>query len=597
MKSNSRFWAVVLVFVLASGAWGAPKKETINLNFTNLNISDFITMVSKITKQNILITTPISGKVDFISDHPIDKEQLFTLLQSILASKGFTLVEQNGFLTTVRVGDASKEAPGMQGNELGQVHTQVIQVESANANNLSAQLRFLLSNLGKLVVSNDNNAFIITDYPRNTALIKELILQLDQKKEQDILFMPLKHVKVSTIFTEFSNIVNAIYDQKIIQQKVDLFKNDATNTLIIIAKKSQIERLKPFIMKLDQPDEITRQMLKLIPLKNADATETVAILNDIITKKTYPEKAVKPSISADKQLNALLFIASAEEVKEFGALIDELDRERQQVYVKAQVLEISKNKSDELGVKYGFGGYGILTNTLYALTTSLGGADYTKEAVTGGANKYLSVGVNLLLNNGAGKTLSEPSVLCIDNKESSIYVGKTQSIQTGTTITTTTGGTVSSFTREDIGLTLKIKPRIANDNKVTLEIETKMEDVDQSSASAQLPTTTKREVKTTAIVRDGEKIIIGGLIREYSSKSVDKVPLLGDIPLIGWFFRNDKVIEDQINLVVILTPYIVNKSSDLSALREKLAQLEQIEATFAKETMAKLEAQAKEKQK
>ena len=175
MKFNKLF---LLLLILISTSYAAKKMQ---LNFSGLEINEFIKVVSKITHKNILITAPITGKIDFVSDHGITKDELFVLLQNVLQSKGYTLVKKNGFLATVRVADASKEAPPLQEGSIGQIHTQVIQVESADANTLSAQLRFLLSKSGKLVVSKDNNAFIVTDYPENTNLIKELILQLDQK--------------------------------------------------------------------------------------------------------------------------------------------------------------------------------------------------------------------------------------------------------------------------------------------------------------------------------------------------------------------------------------------------------------------------------
>lgn len=573
----------------------AVAKDAIELNFKDLSISKFIKMVSKISKKNILISTPINGKINFISHHGISKKELFALLQSVLESKGFTLVEQNGFLTTVRLGDASKAAPKLTNSDIGQIHTQVIQVETADANTLSAQLRFLLSKLGKLVVSRDNNAFIVTDYPKNTKLIKQLIKQLDQKKKQDIVFMELEHVNVNTIFAEFTKIVNTLYNQKIVQQKVGLFKNDATNTLIMVAKTAQIKRLKGYLKYLDKPDKIKKQELEMVLLKNADAESVVKILTDIITKKVYPKNVSKPTVSADKALNALIFIASSEEIKEFKKLLIKIDRERQQVYVRAKVIEISKNAADQIGAEYGFGGAGTINNNLYTLTSQMTTAIPSTSVIeAASAASALSVNLNLLLTNGAAKSLSEPSILCINNKEASIYVGKTQSIQTSTSqAASTTSLAQSTFSREDIGLTLKVKPRIANDNKVTLAVEAKLEDILPGSSST-LPTTTKREVKTTAIVRDGETIIIGGLIRENKSVSVNKLPLLGDIPLIGLLFRSEKTLIDHVNLVVILTPYVISKSSDLTALRSRLSKLDAIEADFVKKSLSELKKKVRD---
>lgn len=600
MKFNKLLLSLLLLFTLS---YAGSKK--IELNFSGLEINEFIKVVSKITNKNILISSPIAGKVDFVSDHGISKEELFALLQSVLQSKGFTLVQGEGFLSTVRVSDASKEAPPLQEGKLGQIHTQVIQVESADANTLSAQLRFLLSKSGKLVVSRDNNTFIVTDYPRNTQLIKKLIKQLDQKRQQDIAFIPLKHVKVSTIYPEFIKIIGALYNQKIVQQKVGIFKNDATNMLIAVGKSEHIDRIKKFVEHLDKPDKVTKQQLAMITLKNANAEDVVKILTDIIAKKAYPKGVIKPSISADKELNALIFIATGEEIEEYKKLLAELDKEREQVYVKARVIEISKTRADSLGMQYGLNAVGYDGTSLYTLSANLGGSALsatdasTALSTFGFGSATISVGLNLnlLLQNGAAETLSEPSILCMNNQASSIYVGQTVSVISGTTQGNAANSLArNTFSREDVGLTLKVTPRIADDDKVTLNVEAKLEDIVPGSTEG-LPTTTKREIKTSAMVTDGERVIIGGLIRKKVSTSISKIPLLGDIPIIGWLFKNEHKTEDEVNLVVLLTPYIVKKSSNLTQLREKISKLNALENRVINQELKALEVRRKAQKK
>ena len=192
----------------------------------------------------------------------------------------------------------------------------------------------------------------------------------------------------------------------------------------------------------------------------------------------------------------------------------------------------------------------------------------------------LGVNISLLNSNGAADVLSEPSVLCIDNQESSIYVGKTESILTGSTLPANSGyAPVQNYTREDIGLTLKIKPRLSNDNKVLLGVLTKLEDIEPGSIPDR-PSTTKREVVTSAIVNNGETVIIGGLIREKVTYGGSKIPFLSDIPYLGALFDSEWSKVDKINLVVLLTPYIVEKSGDLNTLRSQLKELDAIQAQY-----------------
>jgi general secretion pathway protein D len=175
--------------------------------------------------------------------------------------------------------------------------------------------------------------------------------------------------------------------------------------------------------------------------------------------------------------------------------------------------------------------------------------------------------------------------------ESKIYVGQTQSIITSATNTdSTTDLTRNTYTREDIGLTLQVKPRISNDKKVTLQIEAKVEDViDGSGGSSGMPTTTKREVTTRAIVKHGESVIVGGLIRNKNTDNSEKVPLLGDIPLLGRLFTHTSDINDQLNIVIILTPYIVNSSDELSSLRTQLVELDQLQDIYSRNLKEELD--------
>ena len=200
----------------------------------------------------------------------------------------------------------------------------------------------------------------------------------------------------------------------------------------------------------------------------------------------------------------------------------------------------------------------------------------------------LGVSINLLNQNGAADIISEPSLLCINNKASSIYVGQTISIKTGTT-TSTAGTPTNTYKREDVGLTLKVKPRISNGGKVLLDISTKLEDVGQTDASSGNANTSKKELETTAIVNNGESVILGGYIREKKEQTIDKVPFFGDIPILGTLFRNNREVNDKINLVIIITPYIIPKSKDLTFVRKQLAQLKVLEDKYTKDTILRLE--------
>jgi general secretion pathway protein D len=200
-------------------------------------------------------------------------------------------------------------------------------------------------------------------------------------------------------------------------------------------------------------------------------------------------------------------------------------------------------------------------------------------------NKVFALGaqLDLLKRNGAAHLLSEPSVLCTNNKESSIYVGQTMSILTqGQQSTAGMSNIVNNYSREDIGLTLTVQPRLSSNNQVSLEIEVKVEDLDPSSEQvADRPTTTKRTVKTNAIVKNGETIILGVLIKKVGGEGQTKVPFLSELPLIGdSLFTHDSNVEREQNVIIYLTPYIIKKSSDLQKLKRILSELDAVQSRY-----------------
>ncbi len=613
-------------------------RDEIQINFKGLEIVDFVKMVAKITGKNILISQKITGTVDYVSVKPIKKRNLYSLLVNVLSAKGFTLRDsQNGFLTVIKSADAAKSAPPMYGNSAVQeVQTTIISVKNLNVRTILRQINFLLSRYGKITLSYESNSVVVTDFPANIESIRNIIHRLDRSPNTKVRFVMLKNASAKTVFGKVKQIANSLFDNKISTQKVDVFSDDASNAVILVGNRSNIRDLVPYVKRLDKANETVDKRMEIIYIKNADAVEIVKTLQKLLADKSFAKQTTKESvkksvttqvavsqkipgaknappsitktveerpsiISTDKdkatvtvdvELNAVVVYATEREIKEIRHVISKLDTEREQVYVKAKVLEISNNKAKALGAKYSILAGAVSGVGLYGVSANLGGTLKPVEALSTLSSDALSVpelskalamGITLSLyeNNDAANILSEPSILCLNNKESSIYVGQTESILSESS----TGDALNSvsrqnYTREDIGLTLTVKPRISADNKVSLKVKAVLEDVVPGSSKNQ-PTTTKREVNTAAIVSNGETVIIGGLIKNKEGKSVAKVPLLGDIPILGNLFRHTQRAQDKTSLVIMLTPYIVKRSEDLGNLRDTLGKLDLLEKSLA----------------
>ena len=291
----------------------------------------------------------------------------------------------------------------------------------------------------------------------------------------------------------------------------------------------------------------------------------------------------------------------ADELDYISKLVEELDKEKGQVYVQARIIEVNDELVDNIGVQYGIFGGTSGNNGLATFSSNLNGGD--KSLITNVTNIIglnipditsglaLGASLNLLKQNGALDVVSEPSILAVNNKESSIYVGEKISIQTSSSVTD--GGTErKNYQREDVGLTLKVKPRISSESKVTLEISTLLEGIKTTQTTSGNPDTLKKEIKTTAILNNGESVIIGGLIENKNESTIQKVPFLGDIPLVGALFTNDSNTVNKKNLVVIITPYMIPKSKDITYVRNQLAELKGMEDKYLEDSLIRLKEEA-----
>jgi len=309
-----------------------------------------------------------------------------------------------------------------------------------------------------------------------------------------------------------------------------------------------------YIKQLDIKGESTTQQMHVIPLKNSNVEEMESILSKLIAQmndqvlKESPKGSQPPQkamVVSDVERNALIVLATADQIKNINATVKAIDIPQGQVYVQARIVEINNNLAEQIGVRYGFEGGQItlwvcilpqpilvhllwlsLRNSLAFLNNQTTQFDNNGNAYTTydrpfsfdqNISKLFALGahLDLLKQNGAAHILSEPSVLCTNNKEASIEVGQTQSILTQAQQSTQAqGNIINSYSREDIGITLKVKPRLSSNNQVTLEVEAEVEDIlPGSGAAADRPTTTKRKVTTNAIISNGETIILGGLMK------------------------------------------------------------------------------------
>ena len=384
------------------------------------------------------------------------------------------------------------------------------------------------------------------------------------------------------------------------EEKTVIIENGYSNSLILIGQKKNLEILSKHIKSIDISSLSRKKETKIFPLKNVEATNVIQILEEIVNKREFINSSDKTLFSLDIESNSIIIMGLPDEISSIDSLIKELDKEKTQVYVQARIIEVNDDLVNQIGVSYGIFGARASSNVLSSFSSSLNKGDIPSLFIDGliipdlTSGLALGASLNLLKQNGALDIVSEPSILAINNKESSIYVGETISIKVSSSVTD--GGTIKeNYEREDVGLTLKVKPRISNDTKVTLEIETILEGVKTTQTISGNADTSKKRIKTTTILNNGESVIIGGLIENKVESTNQKVPILGDIPLFGELFKNTVNNTKKNNLVVIVTPYLIPKTKDITFVRNKLSELKNLEDKYLADSLVRLKEESLKK--
>lgn len=434
---------------------------------------------------------------------------------------------------------------------------------------------------------------LLVFYALNLYSNDEININFKDIKVDDLIKITSKITKRNILVTQIINEkVDYIPTQKITKENLfDILETTLKEKGYFLVEENGVLKVKK--VEIIKEEE---QFTEVVGLKNVDGANIIKILDDVVNKK-YINKPTKPFVSLDLESNSLVIMASKDELKQIKDLMQELDKEKAQVYVQAKIIEVNNELVNKIGISYGIINASARSDGINAISSNLnGGSNAIKEAVdTLGirmsdvnikSGLALGASLNLLQQNGALDIVSEPSILAIDNKESSIYVGEKISVEISSTLTD--GGLQrTNYEREDIGLTLKVKPRISSDTKLTLEINTLLEGIKSTSVSAgQNPDTLKKEIKTAAILNNGESVIIGGLIENKNEIIEQKVPVLGDIPLLGELFKNDSKMNKKNNLVIIVTPYMIPKSKDITYIREQLSELKKLEDKYLQDSLS-----------
>ncbi|OEC33194.1 type II secretion system protein GspD [Pseudomonas sp. 21C1] len=573
--------------------------ESWTINLKGADIREFIDQVAQISGQTFVVDPRVKGQVTVVSSTPLGLSEVYQLFLSVMATHGYSVMAQGEQARIVPNAEAKADAsPSGAGAFSGpdRLETRLIQVQHGPAAELIPLIRPLVPPYGHLAAVTSANAIIISDRAANIARIEDLLRQLDQKGEHDYSVVNLQHAWVMDTAEVLNNSLTR--GQGTTAGGAQVIADGRTNRLILLGPPAARERLAALARSLDTPASRSANT-RVIRLRHNDAKALAETLGEISESlKTTEGTATSGGpqqnvlIRADESLNALVMLAEPDTVAMLEDIVRQLDVPRAQVMVEAAIVEVSGDITDALGVQWAvdargstgglggvnFGNTGLsVGSVLQAIQDGDGDSSTLNNlpdgAIIGLGSDSFGVLITALSANAKSNLLSTPSLLTLDNQQAEILVGQNVPFQTGS-FTTSSSGADNPFTtieRQDIGVTLKVTPHINDGATLRLEIEQEISSIAPSTQGVNAVDliTNKRSIKSTVLAEDGQVIVLGGLIQDDVTQTDSKVPLLGDIPLLGRLFRSSRDTRTKRNLMVFLRPTVVRDGAGLAALSGK----------------------------
>lgn len=591
---------ILSAFVLIAAAANSGAEEaTWTPNFRDADIREVIHFVSDALETDSLVIDPlVKGKVDVISNVPLNRKKLFKLFINVLDVHGFTAVNNDGVLRVIHAKKA-RSAPGPVDDSQGHI-TQVIRLKHISATKVLPVLRPLVPQFSHLAAYG-NNALVISDSAANVKRIRKVIESLDTSAEQETELIKIRYGHASDIVKTINQLYGKAANKNISQAKVQFIAEPRSNGILVKADSLGMADARELILQLDRPG-VQSGNVRVIYLDYANAEDLEKVIQGIIGELNSQQK-IKASVKADKSTNSLLINAEGDYLNTLLGVVQRLDIRRPMVLVEAIIVEISDNFDKNLGVEWlfvderngNFGGtinpnsnIGKLSSALNqdsgtSITGPVAGALSTIPGTTLGIGRLnsklnFSVVVNALQSKVGANILSTPSLLTLDNQTAVLNVGQEVPFVTGSYSNTgdssnNVGNPFQTIQRQNVGITLDVTPHISQGGAMQLEIKQTVSSLSSSTQATDL-ITNNRSLETRVLIENGETVILGGLIQENYQDTERKVPLLGSLPLFGRLFRSNGSELVKTNLMVFIRARIIQDNESIyGATAEKYQRI------------------------
>lgn len=621
-RFTTKFIALFVIFAFSIGFFNreaicSEKKEDqkVTFNFVDVELPAITKFISDISGKNFIFDERLKGKITIIAPTKLSITEAYNLFVSVLELKGFTVIPSGvNAYKIVPINEAKQK--GMQvvidRTPVNETYlARIVQLKHISSEEAMRFLQPLLSRDGHLSAFGPANLLLIVDSGLNIEKMLSILEVIDQpsvRDEPEVVY--LKNASAEAVVKVLNDgiIRRPRAGQPTATEEAKAVADTRLNAVILFGDKAQRESMKNLISKIDMPSQEKAGKLNVYFLEHADATELAKVLDSIVksavSQRQPPasgapvaafESQLSINIAADKSTNALIITASPSDYQSLVGIIKQLDKRRRQVFVEATIIEASLEKLSDIGARWRavaksggnpvtIGGFGTIdASAINSIITGLKGftmggmGNFMDIKVTkpdGTVSNITAPGIAALFSldefKSAVNVLSTPQILTSDNKEAEIVVGKNVPfISRREADPTRTLSVFSTIERKDVGITLKITPQITEGDYVKLDIYQEISSVIAEPESVVIsvgPTTTKRATRTSVVAKDAKTIVISGLMQERQDEQTRGIPVLSNIPLLGWLFKNKTVNTEKTNLLVFITPHIVKDSDKMEEI-------------------------------
>jgi general secretion pathway protein D len=577
--------------------------EMICVNFDEVDIRMVLKTVGDITGINFVVDDSVRGTVTVMFPTKIRLSEVYKVLESILEVKGFAAVPAGENLVKIvpRAEAAKRNLQVRFGSNPSEIPrndslvTQIIPLNYADAGQISQIIQPLLAAGAQMATYAKTNSIVITDTSSNIHHIAKIIQNLDVQEQ--ITVFSLNYASPQVLSEQISRIIE---NSRIASSPVGRNRSTAqsdtgikiipdvrTNSLIVVANAQDTATIEGLIMQLDVERPENASNVHVVYLENAQAKEaaaslTAALANLRITGSIEATQQVQ--VTADEGTNSLIITASAQDFKVIADIIEKLDVVREQVLVEMLIMEIGEDGLREIGIDWATLDEAVENSIRFFGATNFGPrVDFVSGDLEGlavgawradGSDVRIGAILHALEKQSGVNILSTPHITTSNHSKAKIIVGENRPFVMESRITESdpfTPTVIKTYEYKDVGISLEITPHISQGGLVRLEIDSEFSKLieDVTTSSTDTPTTAKRKAQTVISMKSGSTIVIGGLIRDDKTTIEKKIPLLGDLPLIGGLFKFQRDRLQKTNLLIFITPHVMGSQQDMEQITEK----------------------------